>query len=277
MNLIWLFFIFLPIHHALANSRKHEDHDIPKIRRWSPKSSKELKRNKLLRRKSWDHDALDNPNYDRESSLTSYGSDGERGGGHKLWRCEGDCDVDDDCFQCTERNPCPGHKLVCFQRNGLSTIPGCKYYGDNNYDYCVEQADIDRIFDQDNPYLYTKGRDPTHLLSECHGDCDNDNQCSGDLVCFFRDGSTDVPGCLGVGQPNYDYCIRVSAITDYTVLVTFGKDPVNKLGHCAGDCDNDDECAGDLVCHQRDGTANVPGCGGYGPTYGVSNYDYCVH
>jgi hypothetical protein len=43
------------------------------------------------------------------------------------------------------------------------------------------------------------------------------------------------------------------------------------LGHCEGDCDNDEECAGSMVCFERGGTQEVPGCEGVG----ASGRDYC--
>jgi hypothetical protein len=47
-----------------------------------------------------------------------------------LGRCEGDCDSDNNCAA----------GLRCFQRSGLTTVPGCISGGAgdiNNYDYCV--------------------------------------------------------------------------------------------------------------------------------------------
>ena len=34
------------------------------------------------------------------------------------------------------------------------------------------------------------------------------------------------------------------------------------LGLCEGDCDNDDDCEGDLECYQRGKNDSVPGCSG---------------
>ena len=42
------------------------------------------------------------------------------------------------------------------------------------------------------------------------GDCDNDNECEGDLICFQRNGFTQVPGCSGNGTESHDYCIDPS-------------------------------------------------------------------
>lgn len=62
-------------------------------------------------------------------------------------------------------------------------------------------------------------------------------------------------------------------LTEYTNLG--GGKPL--LGECAGDCDNDGDCAGDLKCYHREthystGDQPTPGCNG---TAGSSSYDYC--
>ena len=57
---------------------------------------------------------------------------------------------------------------------------------------------------------------PTGPLNECEGDCDNDNQCAGDLICYQREaGNEAVPGCAGGESDtrNTDYCIRPVADT----------------------------------------------------------------
>ena len=48
-------------------------------------------------------------------------------------------------------------------------------------------------------------------LLECTGDCDNDKDCAGDLVCHQRDEYEAVPGCIGGEQAfsgDRDYCVR---------------------------------------------------------------------
>jgi len=57
---------------------------------------------------------------------------------------------------------------------------------------------------------------------------------------------------------------------------------VNKLQVCEGDCDRNSDCAEGLVCFQRNGNEQVPGCRGESPTH-VSGYvaprnawDYCI-
>ena len=46
------------------------------------------------------------------------------------------------------------------------------------------------------------------------------------------------------------------------------------LLECTGDCDTNNDCAGDLVCHQRDEYEPVPGCSG--GEQNDSKTDYCV-
>jgi hypothetical protein len=38
--------------------------------------------------------------------------------------------------------------------------------------------------------------------------------------------------------------------------------PLLPLHHCEGDCDRDTDCAGDMICYQRDrgSSSGVPGC-----------------
>jgi hypothetical protein len=49
---------------------------------------------------------------------------------------------------------------------------------------------------------------PGYPLQECQGDCDNDDECAGDLICFHRDGTEVVPGCVGIPEDEADYCIN---------------------------------------------------------------------
>jgi hypothetical protein len=45
-------------------------------------------------------------------------------------------------------------------------------------------------------------------LQECQGDCDTDDECAGDLICFQRDENEVVPGCVGVAEEERDYCVQ---------------------------------------------------------------------
>ena len=44
---------------------------------------------------------------------------------------------------------------------------------------------------------------------------------------------------------------------------------------CEGDCDVDSDCEGDLICLQRDGYENVPGCVGEGGGNDLHAKDIC--
>ena len=113
---------------------------------------------------------------------------------------------------------------------------------------------------------------PAFPLPECSGDCDNDSQCFGDLVCFKRNGTQSVPGCTGTGVSAKDYCHKPN---EADTLAYVGNDLLPSrsfpLGECEGDCDSDDDCAGSLQCIERSGTESVPGCFGSG----CSGKDFC--
>lgn len=59
--------------------------------------------------------------------------------------------------------------------------------------------------------LEFKEHDPPYKLGRCQGDCDNDNQCQGDLVCFQRgyNEGANVPGCRGSDNSRTDYCVNL--------------------------------------------------------------------
>lgn len=169
--------------------------------------------------------------------------------------CAGDCDSDDDCKE----------GLVCFQRDGVITVPGCVGWGDKDWDYCVfGKTSYARE-------LADKGVNPKVTQELCTGDCDTDDDCAGSLKCFQRDGFTPVPGCLGTGAPDWDYCYdsKEPDLIDVAVNPTAKNKP---LELCAGDCDKDDDCKAGLKCFQRDGYKSVPGCKGKGK----KDWDYCA-
>jgi hypothetical protein len=60
---------------------------------------------------------------------------------------------------------------------------------------------------------------PNALLQACQGDCDTNDDCEGDLVCFQRNGNNftfTVPGCEGPEsiEVNVDICVNMSALND---------------------------------------------------------------
>jgi len=121
-------------------------------------------------------------------------------------------------------------------------------------------------------------------LDQCEGDCDVDRQCKGNLICFHREGSDSVPGCVGGNRDttSTDYCIDPrDIISDNKMILPelkwLGRNPQAihfPLRECEGDCDQNSDCATGLVCLQRryENTGHVPGCWGRDN----SLVDYCV-
>lgn len=68
----------------------------------------------------------------------------------------------------------------------------------------------------------------------------------------------------------YMYDMHLNRAADTYVLTYVGQ--YGPFGACKGDCDSDADCAGTMVCYQRDGDTPVPGCWGFG-TWDV---DYCI-
>ena len=119
-------------------------------------------------------------------------------------------------------------------------------------------------------------------LGECEGDCDSDNDCEGDFVCFQRDEGEAVPGCyVGSGgslNNNWDYCVRPQTYQSGNELSFKGNNgepsSAYPLAMCQGDCDSDSDCADGLTCFQRDANEEVPGC--VGGLEDSSSADYCI-
>jgi len=103
-------------------------------------------------------------------------------------------------------------------------------------------------------------------LGRCQGDCDKDKDCSGNLVCFRRDGQEEVPGCTNQGEAGDDYC------TDRPSSTYLARGYMKPLGLCVGHCEKDEHCEGDLVCFKRKSFDPVPGCDGDGD----KGKDYCI-
>ena len=61
----------------------------------------------------------------------------------------------------------------------------------------------------------------TGSLGECEGDCDTDTDCATGLVCFQRSANEAVPGCLGSGENNMDFCVKSSSGLDYGSFYIF--------------------------------------------------------
>jgi len=117
--------------------------------------------------------------------------------------------------------------------------------------------------------LYNVGKDKLRL---CEGDCGDDRDCAGDLVCFTREDEESVPGCAGEGKPGDDYC----TVRPSDTYLSYTREGEN-LGRCEGNCGDDDDCGtdnhgNDLGCFKRRGFDPVPGCDGLG----AKDVNYCI-
>ncbi|CAB9518566.1 expressed unknown protein [Seminavis robusta] len=232
-----------------------------------------------------------NPTNAPVAVLMIVGNDGSPSSAFPLSRCEGDCDDDGECQG----------SLTCFQRSGNEPVPGCVGIAESESDYCIQPQPTPQptpipTFSPVNlpaNQLLEVGNDgdPPGVfpLQECRGDCDDDGECQGSLTCFQRSGNEPVPGCVGIAESESDYCIQPQPTPQPTPIPTFS--PINlpanqllevgndgeptgvfPLQECRGDCDDDSECQGNLVCLQRSGNEPVPGCVGTAE----SGSDYCI-
>lgn len=106
-------------------------------------------------------------------------------------------------------------------------------------------------------------------------DCDFHSDCALGLVCGFRDFEGDAPnvrvyGCdldpRDFGTGFEDFCHRPRR-ADTMVIVSDKESGLGKpypLGLCEGDCWDDDDCQGNLVCEYLDEDSEMRGCTGFG-------------
>eukprot|EP00986_Skeletonema_menzelii_P005451 scaffold1984_cov144-Skeletonema_menzelii.AAC.4 len=263
------------------------------------------------------------------------GDNGSPAENFPLGLCEGDCDSNADCQT----------GLVCQQRTGNEAIPGCTGTPEPGEDYC-RPADptapptpaptnpvtppptpepTDAVTPSPTPeptnavtpsptpeptnavtpsptpeptnavtpsptpeptnavtpnptststlqVVFTGSGAPPNPLPECHGDCDDDTQCAGELVCFQRSGDEAVPGCTGSTTSGTDFCAYRATANTAWLKGDNGSPAENfPLGLCEGDCDSDANCQTGLVCEQRTGDEPIPGCVGVAAT----GEDYC--
>lgn len=105
-------------------------------------------------------------------------------------------------------------------------------------------------------------------LGLCQGDCDEDGECEGDLVCFQRLNSyKDVPGCSGGedDHSDFDYCVNPESTTDLNDANSGQEDKEipesNEIiggGTDAFENDTSEGAQEDVVAGTEDVDANVP-------------------
>lgn len=185
-----------------------------------------------------------------ENYLWIMGNNGVPADRFPLGPCEGDCDNASECQD----------GLICQKREALEEIPGCDGLGVSGESYCRYPS-------------LTETRSGGSGLGLCEGNCSLDEDCEGLLECFQRDGTEPVPGCLGEGSSDTNYCAYRSS-SSMLFLKGNGKNPPSNypLGRCEGDCDHDSDCDDGLTCFQRTSKMDeVPGCEGLP----ILSNDYC--
>ena len=97
--------------------------------------------------------------------------------------------------------------LVYGNGNGFESIVGP---GTDNLNTGVDSWKSESIvgfFGVSWPVIFHDRNNNAQDYAECEGDCDNDDQCLGDLVCFQTDSIEVVPGCMGLSTcNNCDFC-----------------------------------------------------------------------
>eukprot|EP00581_Thalassiosira_minuscula_P007911 CAMPEP_0183711846 /NCGR_PEP_ID=MMETSP0737-20130205/7213_1 /TAXON_ID=385413 /ORGANISM="Thalassiosira miniscula, Strain CCMP1093" /LENGTH=546 /DNA_ID=CAMNT_0025940413 /DNA_START=116 /DNA_END=1756 /DNA_ORIENTATION=+ len=122
-------------------------------------------------------------------------------------RCQGACSSHEDCDE----------GLYCYNRRGYDYIPGCEGPGKPSVNYCYNPLSDglteDKMLSSKDEECYKKDR-----CGQCRGDCDTDDDCEKDLVCFRRYFIELVPGCAGQGEDGMDYCFDLDDLENFVEL-----------------------------------------------------------
>jgi len=207
----------------------------------------------------------------------------------KCDKCEADCNANIDCNS--------GH---CFQRRDSERVPGCPMR-----DTDLLQKNDDVCYDRTNDKPYedaTKQCNESNECEVCEGQCANDNQCRGHLVCLQRGAGSfqgNLDGCKANPTPvpfTTPLCYlpledeiiqdKGEKFDDGTCSGSNGdqcgceSDPAKKCDACQGDCDSDADCKTGLRCYQRDHQDQpTPGCFNLYPLgpEASRNHDFCYN
>jgi hypothetical protein len=169
-----------------------------------------------------------------------------------LQRCQGDCDLDDECAE----------GLICFQRGASEAVPGC-IGGEANTmmtDYCILDPRGDGYTDLDTP-------SPTGKTSPA---------------------PSKAPVTVPTGAPTKPPVAPTSVPTKTPVnndprpvgtpkeVSNRGWEPNFLLDECEGDCDDSSDCMSGLICFSREASSvPVPGCSGGDEDTSLT--DYCIY
>jgi len=146
-------------------------------------------------------------------------------------------------------------------------VPGCA--AARNDDIIAD--DMDFCYDPDDAVMFDDDENDCtadESCEVCQAGCSEDDDCLGSLQCLHRhDGMPVVPGCtFESGHEDKNFCYMPTENSTLSVpdlgaaRIDTECTTQEKCQECRGDCDSDDECAGDLKCFIRHKGEHVPGC-----------------
>ena len=169
---------------------------------------------------------------------------------------------------------------MCFQKGTFTAVPGCEG-GENDAsktDYCVKDPGSNPSPTPPpqtlRPTPAPQSTTPRPTLQPANG-----------MVHYLGNGTCaeflfEIEGSLNLDLMLPSHCLTHIFLLMLCNLLCYGSSdgwPASAfpLPVCGGDCDRDSDCAGNLVCFQRNRFDAVPGCtGGESDT---SFTDYCIH
>jgi len=169
-----------------------------------------------------------------------------------LQRCQGDCDMDDECAE----------GLICFQRGANDAVPGC-LGGEADAmmtDYCI---------------LDPTGAGYTELTTPSPSSARVTTPPSSAPVT-----ATTVPILAPTAPPLDETLVTTPSnvprpVGEQKEVWNRGWEPNFLLGECEGDCDHDSDCMPGLICFSRE-TAGIPVPNCIGGAEDSTLTDYCT-
>lgn len=168
--------------------------------------------------------------------------------------------------------------MICFQRDRFSALPGC-LGGDQDgslSDYCIRPGDAT----SSTPSTTTSSvanistslgnqKYASSLTKDAPAEGTSTTGIRGDSI---NTGNSVAPVGIGAGVDGGDKEDDPYPSIEIVGNNIFGGKHL--LQKCQGDCDVDDDCAGDLICFQRERYQPVFGC--RGGSRDKSEQDYCI-
>jgi len=195
----------------------------------------------------------------------------------RLGACEGHCENDGDCYM----------GLKCMDRTSFEYVPGCEGLGALGINYCYDpgkEIGISTSSPSPEPSFLMSSYPSTKTDSTRGDDVETQSPQDRDFLQPTTSPTTNVPTQVFwssstptrvafVLSANPTVAVSPKPFVRYNTLSYVGFPPfVTKLALCEGDCNSDDDCEDDLICFDRIGNEEVPGCIGNA----ISTVDYCV-